>query len=35
MFKTSELLDRVLGEKFDPEYYMEYLKKKMNDVYGS
>ena len=34
LYKPGELLDRVLGEKFDPEYYIQYLEKKFSDVYG-
>ena len=33
-FKPSELLDRVLGEAFDPQYYIDYLTGKFSDVYG-
>jgi carboxypeptidase Taq len=34
LYKPSELLDRVLGEKFDPGYYIDYLVAKCTDVYG-
>ena len=30
----KELLDRVLGEPFDPKYYMEYLEKKYGEIYN-
>ena len=33
-FKPSELLDRVLGEPFDPQYYIDYLTRKFTEVYG-
>ena len=34
MYKPVELLERVLGESFDPGYYIDYLGSKMHDVYG-
>lgn len=33
-YKPADLLIRVLGEAFDPEYYIEYLQSKIKDVYG-
>ena len=33
-FTPAELLDRVLGEPFDPEYYVNYLREKMKDIYS-
>ena len=34
LYKPGELLERVLGGPFDPEYYIEYLENKCRDVYG-
>ena len=34
LYTPAELLDRVLGETFDPMVYVEYLEKKAKDVYG-
>ncbi len=34
MYKPVELLERVLGGKFDPDYYIAYLREKVSDVYG-
>ena len=34
LYEPSELLDRVLGEKFDPNVYMDYLEEKYKDIYG-
>ena len=34
MYKPSELLERVLGGKFDPDFYIRYLRSKVSDVYG-
>jgi len=34
LYKPSELLDRVLGEPFDPMVYVAYLENKVKDVYG-
>ena len=34
LYKPGELLERVLGGPFDPEYYIEYLEEKCKDVYG-
>jgi carboxypeptidase Taq len=34
LYKPGELLERILGGPFDPEYYIEYLENKCRDVYG-
>lgn len=34
MYTPGQLLDRVLGEAFDPNVYLEYLEAKVKDVYG-
>ncbi len=34
LYTPAELLDRVLGEKFDPDAYLTYLENKVADVYG-
>lgn len=34
MYKPVELLEKVLGGKFDPDYYIEYLRSKCRDIYG-
>ena len=34
LYKPGELLDMVLGGKFDPKYYIDYLESKCKDVYG-
>ncbi len=34
LYKPGELLERVLGGAFDPEYYINYLEDKCKDVYG-
>jgi len=34
LYEPSELLDRVLGEKFDPNVYLDYLEEKYKDIYG-
>ena len=34
LYTPKELLDRVLGEPFDPKYYMEYLEKKYGEIYN-
>ncbi len=34
MFTPAELLDRVLGEKFDPTVFTDYLEKKYGEIYG-
>ena len=34
MYKPVELLERVMQGKFDPDYYIEYLRSKIADVYG-
>ena len=34
LYKPGELLNRVLGGAFDPEYYIAYLEGKCKDVYG-
>ena len=33
-YKPVELLNRVLGEEFDPGYYIDYLKNKFTEIYG-
>ncbi len=34
IFTPGELLERVLGEKFDPFVFTDYLEKKYSDIYG-
>ena len=34
LFTPAELLDRVLGAPFDPQYYIDYLRRKAADIYG-
>ena len=34
LYTPPELLDRVLGEPFDPLVYVEYLEKKAKEIYG-
>ena len=34
LYTPAELLERVLGERFDPGHYIEYLRTKMRDLYG-
>ncbi len=34
LYTPAELLDRVLGEPFDPSVYCDYLEQKVKDVYG-
>jgi carboxypeptidase Taq len=34
VYTPSELLDRVLGEPFDPFVFTDYLEKKYGDIYG-
>ena len=34
LYKPGELLERVLGGRFDPEYYICYLENKCKDIYG-
>ena len=34
LYKPGELLERVLGGAFDPEYYVSYLEDKCKDIYG-
>lgn len=34
LIKPGELLVKVLGEEFDPKYYIEYLEKKYGEIYG-
>ena len=34
LYKPGDLLERVLGAPFDPEYYVRYLEDKCKDVYG-
>ncbi len=34
MYTPAELLDRVLGEKFDPTVFTDYLEKKYGEIYG-
>ena len=33
LYKPGELLTRVLGGAFDPEYYIQYLENKCKEVY--
>ena len=33
LYKPAELIEHVLGESFDPDYYIEYLRDKMHDIY--
>ena len=33
-FKNTDLLDKVLGEPFDPFVYTDYLEKKYGELYG-
>jgi len=34
LYKPGQLLETVLGEKFDPNVYLDYLEAKCKDVYG-
>ena len=34
LHKSGKLLKMVLGEDFDPDYYLDYLETKMKDIYG-
>ena len=34
LYKPAQLLERVLGEPFDPNVYLDYLEAKCKDVYG-
>lgn len=34
LYKPGQLLDRVLGEEFDPNVYLDYLEEKCRDVYS-
>ena len=34
LYKPGELLKKVLGGDFDPQYYIEYLENKCKDIYG-
>ena len=34
LIPPSALLEKVLGEEFDPMYYIEYLEKKFGELYG-
>ena len=34
IYTPAQLLERVLGEPFDPQYYIDYLQSKCKDVYG-
>ncbi len=34
LYTPAQILDRVLGEPFDPEYYLDYLEDKCRQVYG-
>ncbi len=34
LYTPKEILDRVLGEDFNADYYIEYLNKKVNDIYS-
>ena len=33
-YTPAELLDRVLGERFDPTVFTDYLEEKYGDIYG-
>ena len=35
LYTPEQLLDRVFGEPFDPNYYMEYLENKYREIYGA
>ncbi len=34
LYKPGELLERALGEPFDPSYFTDYLEKKYTELYG-
>ena len=34
LYKPCEILDKVLGAPFDPDFYLRYLEAKVKDVYG-
>lgn len=34
LYKPGQVLERVLGEDFDPKYYLDYLEAACKDVYG-
>ena len=34
LYTPKELFDRVLGKEFSADYYIEYLNKKVKDIYG-
>ena len=34
LYKPGELLKKILGTDFDPEFYIEYLENKCKDIYG-
>ena len=34
LYKPGDLLNRVLGEPFDPSCYLDYLENKVKTVYG-
>ena len=34
MYDPMELLERALGEPFDPKYFTDYLEKKFTEIYG-
>ncbi len=34
LYKAGDLLEKVLGAPFDPQYYIDYLEKKFGEVYG-
>ena len=34
LYTPAQLLDRVFGEPFDPNYYMEYLENKYREIYN-
>ena len=33
-YKPNEILEKVLGEPFDPSVYLDYLEDKVKSVYG-
>ena len=34
LYTPAQILDKVLGEPFDPKYYLDYLEEKCKAVYG-
>lgn len=34
MYDPEELFEQMVGEEFDPEYYVDYLEKKFSEIYG-